>query len=64
MSREPPPRKALQLVAVVGGLVGASFNATFVNDIGRAACMSNRRRWITERSPPDSGGAPEQEPPP
>ena len=41
-------RKALQMVPVVGALVGASFNATFVNDVGRAAFMSYRRRRITE----------------
>lgn len=32
-----------------------AFNATFVNDIGRAAYMSYRRRWIAEREP-DNGG--------
>lgn len=42
-------RKALQAVPVVGALVGASFNATFINDIGRAAYMSYRRRWLAER---------------
>jgi EcsC protein family len=41
-------RKALQAIPVVGALVGASFNATFVNDVGRAAYMSYRRRWIQE----------------
>jgi hypothetical protein len=41
-------RKALQMVPVVGAVVGASFNATFVNDVGRAAYMSYRRRWIAE----------------
>jgi hypothetical protein len=44
-------RKALQMVPIVGGVVGASFNATFVNDVGRAAYMSYRRRWLAERSP-------------
>lgn len=48
-------RKALQMVPVVGALVGASFNATFVNDIGRAAYMSYRRRWIAEREPGNGG---------
>ncbi|MCY2963793.1 MAG: EcsC family protein [Planctomycetota bacterium] len=42
-------RKSLQMVPVVGALVGASFNATFINDIGRAAYMSFRRRWIAEQ---------------
>ncbi|PYN84958.1 MAG: hypothetical protein DMD89_38520 [Candidatus Rokuibacteriota bacterium] len=41
-------RKALQMIPVVGALVGASFNGTFTNDIGRAAYMSYRRRWIAE----------------
>jgi len=41
-------RKALQMVPAVGGLVGASFNGTFVNDVGRAAYMSYRRRFIDE----------------
>src|SRR5205823_2404883 len=42
-------RKALQLIPIVGGLVGASFNATFVNDVGRAAYMNYRRRWIEQQ---------------
>ena len=41
-------RKALQMIPVVGALVGASFNGTFTNAIGRAAYMSYRRRWIAE----------------
>lgn len=41
-------RKALQAIPLVGALVGASFNAAFVNDIGRAAYMSYRRRWIAD----------------
>jgi len=41
-------RKALQMVPIIGALVGASFNATFVNDVGRAAYMNYRRRWIEE----------------
>jgi len=43
-------RKALQAVPIIGGLVGASFNATFMNDVGRAAYMSYRRRWIAEQT--------------
>lgn len=50
-------RKALQMVPVVGALVGASFNATFINDIGRTAYMSYRRRWIAEREGGDDGGS-------
>ncbi len=41
-------RKALQMVPLVGALVGASFNGVFVNDVGRAAYMSYRRRRIAE----------------
>lgn len=41
-------RKALQAIPVVGALVGASFNATFINDVGRAAYMSYRSRWVQE----------------
>ncbi len=44
-------RKALQLVPIVGAIVGASLNATLANDIGRAAYMSYRRRWMDERNP-------------
>jgi len=46
-------RKALQIVPVVAALVGASFNAVFVNDIGRAAYMSYRRRRIAELNGPE-----------
>ena len=42
-------RKALQMVPIIGAIVGASFNATYANDIGRAAFMIYRRRWIAER---------------
>src|SRR5487761_1630124 len=42
-------RKALQIVPVVGAATGASFNAMFVNDIGRAAYTGHPRRWIAER---------------
>lgn len=41
-------RKALQLVPVIGAVVGAAFNSTFINDVGRAAYMSYRRRKIAE----------------
>jgi hypothetical protein len=50
-------RKALQTVPVVGALVGASFNATFINDVGRAAYMSYRRRWIQEHIDGQDGPA-------
>lgn len=48
-------RKALQAIPMFGALIGASFNATFVNDVGRAAYMSYRRRWIQEKIDPRSG---------
>ena len=50
-------RKALQTIPVVGALVGASFNATFINDVGRAAYMSYRRRWIQEHIDGPDGAA-------
>lgn len=43
-------RKALQTVPFIGALFGASFNATFVNDIGRASYMCYRRRFIAEHA--------------
>ena len=46
-------RKALQMVPIIGAIVGASFNATYANDIGRAAFMTYRRRWIAEREEPE-----------
>ena len=45
-------RKALQMVPIIGAVVGASFNATYANDIGRTAFMSYRRRWIAEHATP------------
>jgi uncharacterized protein (DUF697 family) len=45
-------RKALQLVPIIGAIVGASLNGTLANDIGKAAYMSYRRRWIAERGGP------------
>lgn len=41
-------RKAMQMIPVVGALVGASFNGLFVNDICEAAYMSYRRRFISQ----------------
>jgi hypothetical protein len=41
-------RKALQMVPIVGALIGSSFNAVYANDIGRAAYMCYRRRFILE----------------
>ena len=41
-------RRALQLVPLTGALTGASFNAAFANDIGRAAYMCYRRRFLLD----------------
>jgi len=45
-------RKALQLIPVIGALIGASFNGVFLNDVGRSAYMSYRRRFIAENEKP------------
>jgi hypothetical protein len=45
-------RKALQMIPVIGGLVGGSFNGMFANDVGKAAYMNYRRRWIADHSRP------------
>lgn len=47
-------RKALQMVPIIGAIVGASFNGTYANDIGRTAFMSYRRRWLAERETPEN----------
>lgn len=39
-------RKTLQFVPVAGAVVAASYNAAYVNDVGRAAYMCYRRRFI------------------
>jgi hypothetical protein len=36
------------MVPVIGAIVGASFNYAFMNDVGRAAYMSYRRRKLGE----------------
>lgn len=41
-------RKALQMIPVIGALVGASLNGTLANDVGKAAFMSYRRRKMAE----------------
>jgi hypothetical protein len=41
-------RKALQMIPVIGAVVGASLNGTLANDIGKTAYMSYRRRYIQE----------------
>lgn len=50
-------RKALQIVPLVGALVGASFNGVFVNDVGKAAYMNYRRRRIAEIEKLEAGSA-------
>ena len=54
-------RKALQMIPIIGALVGASMNGTLANDIGKAAYMSYRRRWIAENA---SGGGEGRRPDP
>jgi len=41
-------RKALQMVPVIGAVIGGSFDGVYCNDIGRAAVMSYRQRKIDE----------------
>ncbi len=48
-------RKALQMIPIIGAVVGASFNATFANDIGHAAYFCYRRRWIADHEKPEDG---------
>lgn len=45
-------RKALQIIPVTGALVGAGFNAQFLNDVCRAAYMSYRRRKLADLKGP------------
>ncbi len=45
-------RKALQMIPIVGAVVGASLNGILANDIGRTAYMSYRRRWMQENIDP------------
>jgi hypothetical protein len=45
-------RKALQMIPLIGALIGASFNGMLANDIGMAAYMSYRRRWIADHPKP------------
>lgn len=46
-------RKALQMIPVTGALVGAGFNAQFLNDVSRSAYMSYRRRKLADLEEPD-----------
>lgn len=41
-------RHALQMVPLAGAVTGASFNALYANDVGRAAYMCYRRRFLLE----------------
>ena len=41
-------RKALQMIPVIGAVVGASLNGTLAHDVGKAAYMSYRRRRMEE----------------
>lgn len=42
-------RKAGQIVPIVGGVVGATVNASFQADVARAARYAYRQRWLMER---------------
>jgi hypothetical protein len=44
-------RKALEAIPVVGLVVGAASSAWFLRDIGIAAQMAYRQRWLDERVP-------------
>lgn len=39
-------RKALQAIPIVGGAVGASMNAAFINDVAWAARRNFQKRWL------------------
>lgn len=41
-------RKALQFIPLAGAVTAASFNAAYVNDVGRAAYMCYRRRFLDD----------------
>jgi hypothetical protein len=41
-------RKAFQIVPLAGAVTGASFNALYANDVGRAAYMCYRRRFMLD----------------
>jgi len=41
-------RKALQMVPIIGGVIGGSFDGTYCNDVGRAAVMAYRKRKIEQ----------------
>lgn len=43
-------RKALQMVPIIGAVIGGSFDGVYCNDVGRAAVMSYRQRKIEELS--------------
>ena len=40
--------QALQLIPIAGAVAGASFNAAYANEIGRAAYLCYRRRFLLE----------------
>ena len=50
-------RKALQMIPVIGALVGGSFNGMLANDIGKTAYMCYRRRWIADHTESTIGRA-------
>jgi len=46
-------RKALQIIPITGALVGAGFNAQFLNDVCHAGYMSYRRRKLADLAGPN-----------
>ena len=41
-------RKAMQVIPVVGGAIGAAVNADFIRDVGYAARRSYQERWLRD----------------
>jgi hypothetical protein len=46
-------RNALQLIPIAGAVTGATLNAAYLNDIGRAAYVCYRRRFIDDSATPE-----------
>ena len=41
-------RKAMQIIPIIGGLVGAAINGNFIRDLGYGAIRSYQERWLTD----------------
>ena len=46
-------RKALQAIPVLGGVIGASVNASYIRDVGYAARRIYQERWLTDNNKMD-----------